>query len=128
MNNEILKKNIMQTDYMSVEKALSAILDNHVEIKAIFVTNARVSLVARYIIENAGLEDLILIGYDFLEENIYYLKKGIIDFLVCQKPELQGYKGIMALHHKLILDLPVEKVNYMPIDIVTKENYLFYPN
>lgn len=125
--NEILKIKIKQTDYKSIELLLSNMFYNHQDIKAVFTTNSRVSPVARYA-EQENLKDLFIVGFDFLEENIDYLKKGLIDFLICHQPDEQGYKGVMALYQKLILGLPVEKVNYMPIDIITQENYKFYHN
>jgi LacI family transcriptional regulator len=46
----------------------------------VFVTNSRVSKVAHFIEHNH--KNVILIGYDFLKENIDYMDRGIIDFLV----------------------------------------------
>jgi LacI family transcriptional regulator len=126
-NNRIVKVDIKNTDYQSIEKNLVRIFRKHPGIKAIFATNSRVSYVARYI-EKAGMLGLIVVGFDFLEENINYLKKGMIDFLICQKPEEQGYKAILALYEMLILGLPVEQINYMANDVITKENYVFYHN
>jgi LacI family transcriptional regulator len=61
-------------------------------------------------------------GFDYTKENLEYLKNETIDFLICQKPREQGYKGIMALYQYLVHSYEVEKVNFMPIDIITKEN------
>ena len=117
----------MITDYISVEKILSKSLKAHQDIKVIFVTNSRVSTVARFL-ERAGRTDILLIGYDFLKENIEYLKKGIIDFLICHKPQEQAYLGIMALYRYLVSGAATENVHFMPIDIISKENYMFYHN
>ena len=125
--NEIIKIDIRQTDYPSVEKNISEIIEKNRDIKAIFATNSRVSTIASYV-EKIGINDLILVGFDCTEENIDFLKRGIIDFLICQRPEVQGYQGIMALYQMLILEAPIEKINYMPNDIITKENYGFYHN
>lgn len=123
--NEIVKLDIDQTDYLSVAKELSRALKANPEVGVIFVTNSRVFSVARYL-EEYKIKNIQLIGYDFLMQNVAYLEKGIIDFLICHKPEDQGYKGIMSLYHHLALSLPVEKVYFMPIDIITKENLEFY--
>lgn len=123
---QISKIDIRQTDYASIKKELAALLPDP-QLKAIFVTNSRVSFVARYL-EEAGISDKLLIGYDYLPDNIAYLDKGTIDFLICQKPREQGYRGVMALYHHLVQGLPVEKDYYMPIDIITKENHAFYRN
>jgi LacI family transcriptional regulator len=125
--HDIIKMDITLTDYASVEKGLTKIFNKHPHLKAVFVTNSRVSTVARYL-QKTNKEQDFLIGYDFLKENIEYLKREVIDILICHKPEEQGYKGIMALYRHFVLSTPNEKVVFMPIDIITKENYEFYHN
>ncbi len=122
---EILRLDISRTDYLSVAKELSKVLKDHSDISVIFVTNSRVFSVARYL-EEFKIDHIHLVGYDYLKENVNYLNKGIIDFLICHKPEEQGYRGIMSLYHHLALSLPVDKIYFMPIDIITKENQEFY--
>jgi LacI family transcriptional regulator len=124
---DLMKVDIHQTEYQAVEESLSRLLAAHPDIAVIFVTNSRVSSVARYL-EKTGGKDILLIGYDYLPDNIDYLRKEVINFLICQKPEEQGYRGVMALFQTLVLQTPVESVHHMPIDIVTRENYEFYRN
>jgi LacI family transcriptional regulator len=69
---------------------------------------------------------LYLGGYDLVGKNRKYLEQGVIDFLICQKPEEQGYKSTMAMFNYLLTKNPVKKINYSPIDIVLKENVAFY--
>ncbi|SEA48972.1 LacI family DNA-binding transcriptional regulator [Pedobacter hartonius] len=126
-NNSIVKADIRQTDYPSVASRLKELLVTHPDVKAIFVTNSRVFSVARFM-EESEINDVLLIGYDYLTENIRYLKSGAIDFLICQKPQEQGYRGIMTLYQNLVLHTEVDKAYFMPIDIITKENYKFYRN
>jgi len=95
--------------------------------KLIYVTNARTYLVARYLKER-GLNNIKLVGNGYHTRNIEYLKDGSIDFLICQKPLEQGYKAFLALYEFFIAKRKVVKLQYMPIDIVTKENYLYYEN
>jgi LacI family transcriptional regulator len=124
---EIIELNINATDHRAVEKDLGEVFDRHADVTAIFVTNSRVFSVARFL-QKAARNNVLLIGYDYIDENIECLKDGRINFLICQKPEEQGYRGIMALYRHLILKMPVPGIEYMPIDIVTKENYEFYRN
>jgi len=123
----ILKADIRQTDYPSAKKQLSKLFGEHTDIKIVFATNSRVSTVAKYL-EATGKGDVLLIGYDFLPDNIKYLKKGIIDFLICQKPQEQAYKGMLLLYQYLAFDTKVDKIIFMPIDIITRENDTFYRN
>lgn len=120
------KIDIRDTDEKSIEAALDYALAKQ-EFDAMFVTNSRVRSVANYIVKR-NLEDKVLIGYDFLQENVEFLKQGVIDFLIGQKPEEQGYVGIMTLFQHVVLGTKVPHVNYTPIDIITKENYTFYKN
>lgn len=125
---QIIKTDITpETDYGSISVKLKAVLADNADVKVIFVTNSRVFSVAQFLEKN-GLSHIRLVGYDFLTESIAYLKKGIIDFLICQKPQEQGYKGIITLYQNLVLNTEVEATYYMPIDIITKENYKSYRN
>lgn len=125
-SNKVVKIDVRQTSYDSVEKHLDEVFEERNDISAVFITNSRVSSVARYL-QQHNMKKL-LIGFDFLPENIDFLKKDTIDFLICQKPQQQGYRGIMALYNKLVNNITPEKVNFMPIDIITRENFLFYEN
>lgn len=121
----IEKLEIRKTDYASIKKELDKVLKNN--IKVIFVTNSRVFYVAQYL-EEKNINDVSLVGFDFIEKNLRYLEKGVIDFLICQKPKEQAYRGVMALYDNLVKNETVEKTHYMSIDIITKQNYKFYKN
>lgn len=126
LENNILKLDIKKTDYSFVSSSLSKMLKNNT-VAAIFVTNSRVSTVAKYLKKNEGSSP-ILIGFDYTKENLSFLKEGSIDFLICQKPREQGYKGIIALYQFIVHAKNAEKNNFMPIDIITTENCDFYVN
>jgi len=106
-------------------KSLDAALAKYLDTAGIFVTNSRASLVAEYL-ESLNYKGIILIGYDLTEPNNKYLKKGFIDFLLSQKPEYQGYQCIIALYRYLVMNQTPGKINYSPIDIITKENIAYY--
>jgi LacI family transcriptional regulator len=104
-----------------LDESLDAIFASTNKPSALFVANSRVHLIVSYFEKNK-IENVILIGYDLFHENIEYLEKGIIQFLICQKPEEQGYKIVFALFNHLFLKHTVEKLNFSPIDIIVKEN------
>ena len=95
------------------------------EIKGIFVTNSKVYFTGR-LIDKYGLHYLKVIGHDLLTENIEYLKKDIVNFLICQRPEEQGYNAINKLFRHVIQKRETEHENYSSIDIVIKENVDYY--
>nr|WP_294929413.1 substrate-binding domain-containing protein [uncultured Flavobacterium sp.] len=90
-------------------------------ISSIFVPNSRAYIVAQFL-EMQNIKGIRIIGYDLLKENITYLNSGIIDFLINQKPEEQGYMGINYLYKKIILQESLDNTHFMPLDIIIKEN------
>lgn len=91
----------------------------------VFVTNSKVFLVADFFEKNS-IRNVHLIGYDLLPSNIDHLKKGNIRFLIGQKPMDQGYKSLMILFNALFMKKKITKDQFLPIDIITKENIDFY--
>lgn len=119
--------NTTDTGYSAVAKKLTEILEHENQVGVIYVTNSRVSLVAQWL-EEIGRSNIILIGYDYLTSNIEFLKKGIIDFLLCEKPQEQGYRSVMTLFQFLVFSIVVKEDYLIPIDIITSANYRYYRN
>jgi len=92
------------------------------DIRGVFVPSASVHQVAEYIVQNCYEPKIHIIGYDLVEANLSFLQNGVIDFLIGQRPEMQGYQGIYALYKHVFLKHPVKKTMMLPLDIVTKEN------
>ena len=123
---EIRKIDIRKTDVESIDNCLSEEFRDTTGIKVVFVTNSRVSTVARYLEKTE--KKVLLIGYDYIAENLAYLKKGMIDFLICQKPVEQAYRGIITLYQYLAYGIVPPPKEFMPIDIVTRTNFHVYRN
>jgi len=107
------------------------LLDNAFEqikrIDGIFVTNSQAYRIGDYLKKNRKNKGKIrIIGHDLIKRNVEYLEKNVIDFLICQHPEEQGYQSVETLFRYLIQKEKVHAENYTPIDIITKENYKFY--
>ncbi len=90
-------------------------------INSVFVPNSRVYIIAKFIKEN-NLKDIRVVGYDLLKNNLDFLNDGTIDFLINQNPEDQGYLGVNHLYKKLVLKEEIEITNYIPLEIIVKEN------
>jgi LacI family transcriptional regulator len=95
-------------------------------IDCVFIPNSRVHIVAKFIQEN-NLQNIHLVGFDLLKNNIEFLNNGTIAFLINQKPEDQGYLGISHLYKKVVLKEPVIDRHYMPLEIIVQENYTKNP-
>ena len=114
------------TEYPYIQSKLEPVIQEY-RPQVILVSNSRTSSVARYLKEKQ-LSGIRLIGFDFLDDNIQYLKDGWVDFLICHKPSKQGLNAVMSLFEKLLMDKTPQKVNFMPLDIICKENYSYYEN
>ncbi|MBE9510975.1 MAG: LacI family DNA-binding transcriptional regulator [Bacteroidetes bacterium] len=90
------------------------------DISGIFATSSA-HIIANYL-NHKGKNQITLIGYDLTNDNITFLEKGIIDFLICQKPREQAFRGIYALFHHIVFKKQIRRNNLMPLDIITREN------
>lgn len=99
----------------------------HPNVKNGITFNSKVYIVGEYLLKQQKT-DFKLMGYDLLERNVKCLMKGSVSFLIAQQPELQGFDGIKALCDYLIFKKEVPRENFMPIDLLTKENIEFYSN
>jgi len=94
-------------------------------IGSIFIAGSRSYLIASYL-EERELKSINLVGYDLLDSNVKFLKSGTTRFLIGQRPEEQTYKGIKKLFEYLSLHKVPDKIEYLPVDIVTSENVDFF--
>lgn len=94
-------------------------------IKGLFITNSKVYYAGR-LIEKFHLAGMKVIGHDLLKENIVFLRKDIVQFLICQRPAEQGYNSIDKLFRHVVQKRVTAKENYTSIDIITKENVDYY--
>lgn len=98
----------------------------HKEVNTGIIFNSRAHLLGKYFRQTG--EQFRLIGYDVIEANVNCLESGHITHLIAQRPEVQGFNSVRALFRHLVLKEKVEQINYMPIDILMKENINYYNN
>lgn len=94
-------------------------------IKAVITFNSKVYRLAKHL-DALNHTDVRLIGYDLLKQNVDYLKQGIISYLIVQRPDKQAYFTVRDMCRELIFKQKVTKINYVPIDILMKENIDYY--
>ena len=124
-NGKKITINIPDPSSDSVKYAIDKAFENNPGIRSIFITGSRSYLIALYLEKN-GLKSIDLIGYDLLDLNVKFLKSGTTRFLIGQRPEEQTYKGIKKLFEYLSLHKIPDKIEYLPVDIVTSENVNFF--
>jgi LacI family transcriptional regulator len=122
---KIININVPDPSAKSVRVAIDKAFQDNPDTGSIFITGSKSYLIGSYL-EKKGLETINLIGYDLLDLNVKYLKSGITKFLIGQRPDEQTYKGIKKLFEFVSLRKVPDKIEYLPIDIVTSENVDFF--
>lgn len=87
--------------------------------------NSKAHLVGDFLLRT-NRRDVQIMGYDMVEKNADCLRQGSISFLIAQHAYMQGYCCIDTLFHAIVLKKKVQPVNYMPIELLIKENVDFY--
>ena len=87
--------------------------------------NSKAHIVGEYLLRS-NRRNIQIMGYDMVPKNAECLRQGSISCLIAQHAFIQGYACIDTLFNAIILKKEVEPVNYMPIEILTKENVDFY--
>ncbi len=100
------------------------IYKDHPDIEGFFVTNSRAYIFLDQL-EKLGIDfnKQTFIGFDLLDQNLDYLNKGAINFLLNQNPIKQGYLGMMNIFNYFIYKKEINRYQFLPIDIIIKENY-----
>lgn len=107
----------------TAEEAALAMLAEHPEITAVFCTaNYNITGVARAK-ETLGRDDLILVGVDDTEENLEFVRKGVIDALLAQSPYQMGYRSVYLMKECVDQGGSLPKENYDTGSVlITQEN------
>lgn len=107
------------------DRQIEDFLTRHTEIRHCITFCSRAYILGEYF-QRHGLKSYHLFGYDMVEKNIACLKDGTIDFLIAQHPHKQGYNCIKSLFNHIVLKKNVQRENYMPLELLTAENYIYY--
>ena len=89
-------------------------------LKGIFVTTSKAHLIVDIV------DDVPIIGYDLIQENVRNLRTGKIKFLIYQNPRSQAHQGLSLLSDFLLKDIAPPKRRLLPIEIISSENILSY--
>jgi LacI family transcriptional regulator len=103
----------------------NSVKEKHPKMKAIFFTNSRAYRILD-LLSNEECKNYHIVGFDMITPNIALLKENKIDFIINQNPIQQGYMGIMNFVNHFILKKQIRQIQYLPLDIVVKENVDFY--
>jgi LacI family transcriptional regulator len=104
---------------------LETFFSTHPQVHHCITFNSKAHLVGEFL-SRSNRRDIQIMGYDMVPKNEVCVKDGSISFLIAQHAYRQGYSCIESLFEAIVLKKKVNPVNYMPIEILTKENVDFY--
>ena len=87
--------------------------------------NSKAHIVGEFL-QKTNRRNIQIMGYDMVPKNEECVRNGSISFLIAQHAYQQGYASVDALFNAIVMKREVNPVNYMPIEILTKENVDFY--
>jgi len=122
---DIKTVNLGNPEDPAFEKQLAITL-NDPSLTGIFVTTSKGSYIVASHLENNKKQGMMVVGYDIVEENLQYLRSGVIDFLINQNPKRQAFLGINYLAEHLVFKKRVLLTDLLPLEVITRENLQSY--
>ncbi len=111
----------------ALQKRVENLIAKFPKIEGIFVTTSRLHFIVDVLLA-MGQDHIRLVGFDLIKDNIEALAKYENIFLINQNPYQQGYYGVLNFFKYLLQKKQIQKKFYLPLDIITFENYRYYEN
>lgn len=112
-------------DPIAMKQWALAQLEQNPLLKGFFITNSRAYKFVQ-VLDDKILENIKVVGFDLIEPNLRLLEENKIRFLINQNAWRQGYLGIHTIVHHLILRREIRPQQYLPLDIIVRENASYY--
>lgn len=106
-------------------KMLETYFKEHPDTHHCITMTSKAHIVGDFLLKT-NRRDVQIMGYDMVGKNARCLREGSISFLIAQHAYMQGYSCVETLFRAIVLKKKVTPVNYMPIELLMKENVDFY--
>ena len=103
------------------EQKILSLLDEP-NLKGIFTSTSSGTYIVASILEKHGKNNIRLVGYDLLQENLNFMRSGVIDFLINQNPKRQAFLGISHLANHLLFRKQAPSLSLFPLEVITQQN------
>ena len=115
----------LEDERASYVAALEQFFTKHPNIRHCITLCSKAHIVGDFLLKS-NRRDIQIMGYDVVDKNRECLKQGSIFFLIAQHAYQQGFLCIDTLFRAIVLKKEVQPVNYMPIELLSRENIDFY--
>ena len=107
------------------DSMIKEFFEKHPDVHHCITLNSKAHIIGEYLLRN-NIRDIQIMGYDMVAKNAECLRQDSISFLIAQHAYMQGYNCVDSLFKAIVLNKKVDPTNYMPIELLTKENVDFY--
>jgi LacI family transcriptional regulator len=125
ITNEIVRIPFTAMEPEKYDEQLDHYFQGSYDFGGVVVLNSRGGILADYF-QRKSIRDIRLICVDLTRPNVQGLRNGVIDFLIGQEPERQGFLAMKTLLEYLIYRGPVKVQNYVSLDILTSDTIDYY--
>ena len=115
----------LEEDRSEYDGILEAFFASHPQVHHCMTMCSKAHIVGEFLLKT-NRHDIQIMGYDMVGKNEACLRQGSISFLIAQHAYMQGYNCVDTLFRAIVLKQEVPPVNYMPIELLAKENVDFY--
>ena len=115
----------LDEEHADYDDKLESFFQKHPHVHHCITFNSKAHIVGEFLLKS-NRRNIQIMGYDMVPKNEACVRQGSISFLIAQHAYMQGYASVDALFNAIVLKKEVNPVNYMPIELLTKENVEFY--
>lgn len=109
-----------------IYRQVLAVLKEHPKLKGIFDLTYKLDVVAKAL-QDAGREDVKLVGFDLFEEIKEYVEDSTIDAVVYQDLSTQAYQAVKLLFDEMCYSKRKEQRKYYAkLEVIMKENMQYF--
>ncbi|WP_170008259.1 ribose ABC transporter substrate-binding protein RbsB [Bacillus fonticola] len=111
---EVVAKQTANFDRAEGLSVMENIIQSNPEFDAVFAHNDEMALGALQALEAAGMEDVIVVGFDATADAVAAVEEGRMDATVAQKPDLMGAQAVEAAE-KVLAGETVDE--FIPVEL-----------
>lgn len=115
----------LEADRSEYDAMIESFFNNHPDVHHCITMCSKAHIVGDFLLRT-NRRGVQIMGYDMVGKNANCLRQGSISFLIAQHAFMQGYNCVDTLFKAIVLKQKVDPINYMPIELLTKENVDFY--
>ena len=128
-NMKIIDTQASDSDLLKGTEKAQGMIMAHPDLNAFFGVGATdVEAAAKVVQEQKRTGKIKLVGFDDLDETIAFIKSGVIDATIVQKPYTMGYKSVQILKNISEGKKPSSTIVDTGVVTVTKDNVTTYKN